>query len=93
MGNLEWFGGVDVNYGSDFDCAKNADSHDVVDSYAKVSASIGVSADNWEIILYGRNITDEAALRRSFDTPVLAGNRTLSMHEGAVLGMRGTLKF
>ena len=78
MGNLRWVGGVSVNYRSDVDCA-----NDAVDSYAKVSARVGVSADNWEIIVYGRNITDEAALQQSFDTPVLAGTLTLSMHEGA----------
>ena len=52
-----------------------------------------VSADNWEIMAYGRNITDEAALQQSFDTPVLAGSHTFYMDEGAVFGVRGTLKF
>ena len=48
----------------------------MIDSYTKVNARIGVSADNWEIMAYGRNITDEAALQQSFDTPVLAGSHT-----------------
>ena len=42
---------------------------------------------------YGRNIFDEAALQQSFDTPVLAGSHTLYMDEGAVFGVRGTLRF
>ena len=65
----------------------------MIDSYTKVNARIGVSADNWEIMAYGRNITDEAALQQSFDTPVLAGSHTFYMDEGAVFGVRGTLKF
>ena len=88
MGNLRWFGSVNVNYRSDVDCA-----NDAFDSYAKVNARIGVSADNWEIIVYGRNITDEAALQQSFDTPVLAGTLYPFHARGCVLGVRGTLKF
>ena len=65
----------------------------MIDSYTKVNARIGVSAERWEIMAYGRNITDEAALQQSFDTPVLAGSHTFYMDEGAVFGVRGTLKF
>ena len=93
MGSMELFGGVDLNYRSEFDSAGDADPLDVIDSYTKVNARIGLSADNWEIMAYGRNIFDEAALQQSFDTPVLAGSHTLYMDEGAVFGIRGTLKF
>ena len=34
-----------------------------------------------------------AAVQQSFDTPVLAGSHTFYMDEGAVFGVRGTLKF
>jgi iron complex outermembrane recepter protein len=93
MGSMELFGGVDLNYRSEFDSAGDADPLDVIDSYTKVNARIGLSADNWEIMAYGRNIFDEAALQQSFDTPVLAGSHTQYMDEGAVFGIRGTLKF
>jgi len=42
---------------------------------------------------YGRNIFDEVAFQQSFDTPVLAGSHTYFMEEGAVFGIRGTLRF
>ena len=93
VGNLEWFGGVDVNYRDEFDSAGDADPYDVIDAYTKVNARIGVSADNWEIMAYGRNIFDEVAYQQSFDTPVLAGSHTWFMEEGAVFGIRGTFKF
>ena len=82
-----------MNYRSEFDSAGDADPYDVIDSYTKVNARIGVSAENWELMAYGRNITDEAALQQSFDTPVLAGSHTFYMDEGAVFGVRGTFKF
>ena len=93
IGNLEWFGGVDVNYRDEFDSAGDADPYDVIDAYTKVNARIGVSAGNWEVMAYGRNIFDEVAYQQSFDTPVLAGSHTFFMEEGAVFGVRGTFKF
>ena len=42
---------------------------------------------------YGRNITEKEPLEQSFDTSVLADSHTFYMDEGAVFGMRGTLKF
>ena len=82
-----------MNCRSEFDLAGDTGSYDVIDSHTKVNARIGVSAENREIMAYARNITDEAALQQSFDTPVLAGSHTLFMEEGAVFGVCGTLKF
>ena len=65
----------------------------MIDAYTKVNARFGVGADSWEVMAYGRNIFDEAALQSSFDTPVLAGSHSWFMEEGAVFGIRGTLKF
>ena len=45
MGNMEWFGGVDVNYRDEFDSAGDADPYDVIDAYTKVNARIGLSAE------------------------------------------------
>lgn len=90
---MELFAGVDVNYRSEFDSAGDADPIDVIPSYTKVNARIGLVGESWELMAYGRNIFDEAALQQSFDTPVLAGSHTWFMDEGAVFGVRGTLKF
>jgi len=93
LGRMELFGGIDMNYRSEFDSAGDADPYDVIPSYTKVNARIGLSGEFWEVMAYGRNIFDEAALQQSFDTPVLAGSHTLYMDEGAVFGVRGTLRF
>jgi iron complex outermembrane receptor protein len=93
IGGMELFGGLDLNYRSEFDSAGDADPIDVIPSYTKVNARIGLSGDYWEVMAYGRNIFDEVAYQQSFDTPVLAGSHTRFMDEGAVFGVRGTLKF
>ena len=41
----------------------------------------------------GKSIFDEDAFQQSFDTPVLAGSHSSFMEEGAVFGIRGTLRF
>jgi len=93
IGGMELFGGLDLNYRSEFDSAGDADPIDVIPSYTKVNARIGLSGDYWEVMAYGRNIFDEVAYQQSFDTPILAGSHTRFMDEGAVFGVRGTLKF
>ena len=92
-GDKEVFAGIDVNYRSEFQSAGDNDKYDMIPEYTKVNMRVGLSADNWEVMAYGRNVFDEAALQQSFDTPVLAGSHTLYMDEGAVFGIRGTLKF
>jgi len=93
LGRMELFGGIDMNYRSEFDSAGDADPYDVIDAYTKVNARIGLSGEFWEVMAYGRNIFDEVAFQQSFDTPVLAGSHTYFMEEGAVFGIRGTLRF
>ena len=91
---MEWFGGVDVSTTATSSTRPVMRiAYDVIDAYTKVNARIGVSANNWEIMAYGRNIFDEVAYQQSFDTPVLAGSHTFFMEEGAVFGIRGTLRF
>lgn len=92
-GDKEVFAGINVNYRSEFQSAGDNDKYDMIPEYTKVNMRVGLSADNWEVMAYGRNVFDEAALQQSFDTPVLAGSHTLFMDEGAVFGIRGTLKF
>jgi len=93
IGGMELFGGLDLNYRSEFDSAGDADPIDIIPSYTKVNARIGLSGDYWEVMAYGRNIFDEVAYQQSFDTPILAGSHTRFMDESAVFGVRGTLKF
>jgi outer membrane receptor protein involved in Fe transport len=90
---MELFAGVDMNYRSEFSSAGDNDPYDLIDDYTKVNARIGLGGERWELVAYGRNIFDEVAYQQSFDTPVLAGSHTRFMEEGAVFGVRGTLRF
>ncbi|MFK7977528.1 MAG: TonB-dependent receptor [Halioglobus sp.] len=93
MGAVEVFVSGDVNYRDEFNSAGDNDPLDVIPEYTKVNLRIGVRGDQWEVMAYGRNIFDEAALQQSFDTPVLAGSHSRFMDEGEVFGIRGKYSF
>ena len=93
VGSMDFFAQAEVNYRDDFNSAGDNDPIDVIEAYTKVNARVGLTSDRWELMLYGRNIFDEAALQQSFDTTVLAGSHTYFMEEGAVFGARATLRF
>ena len=91
--NMTWFFGADVNYRDDFNSAGDNDPIDVMPSYTKVNARIGVRGEQWEVMAYGRNIFDEEAFAQGFDTPVLAGSHTQFMEEGEIWGAKFLFRF
>lgn len=90
---MELFVGGEVNYRDEFTSAGDNDPLDVIDEYTKVNLRIGLRAESWEVMAFGRNIFDEDALTQSFDTPVLAGSHSRFMEEGAVYGVRAKYMF
>jgi outer membrane receptor protein involved in Fe transport len=92
-GGTEWFVSGEVNYRDEFNTAGDNDPIDLVDSFTKVNLRIGLRGDQWELMAYGRNIFDEAAVIQSFDTPVLAGSHSRTMDEGEVYGIRAKYTF
>jgi len=92
---MEFFTGGEVNYSDDYDTQGDLDSNDVVDSYSKVNLRFGIRGSNadWEIMAYGRNITDEVVAAYGFDVPVLAGSHADMFDEGEVYGVRFKYSF
>jgi iron complex outermembrane receptor protein len=96
LGNgMELFAGGEVNYSDDFNSAGDKDVIDDTDSFTKVNLRLGIRGadENWEVMAYGRNITDELVYSISFDTPVLAGSHSAQFDEGAVYGLRAAYRF
>jgi outer membrane receptor protein involved in Fe transport len=93
LDSMEMFISGDINYRDEFNSSGDNDPNDVIDAYTKVNLRMGIRGDQWEVMAYGRNIFDEAALQQSFDTPVLAGSHSYFMDEGEVFGLRGKYSF
>ncbi len=87
---MEFFAGGEVNYSDEFDTQGDLDPLDMADDYTKVNLRFGLRGanDDWEVMVYGRNITDEEAQIYSFDVPVLAGSHAAMIDEGEVYGAR-----
>ncbi len=87
---MEWFLSGEANYRDDYPTSGDNDPLDYSDSLVKSNLRTGLrGADgNWELMLYGRNLSDEQATGNSFDTPVLAGSHSWVFDEGRVLGAK-----
>ncbi len=93
MQSMDLFVSGEVNYRDEYSSAGDSDPIDMIPDYTKVNLRVGLRAESWEVMAYGRNIFDEAALTQSFDTPVLAGSHSNLMDEGEVFGVRAKYMF
>ncbi len=87
---MQFFASGEVNYSDEFETQGDLDPLDRAPDYTKVNLRFGLrgAEDNWELMVYGRNITDEEALVYSFDVPVLVGSHASMIDEGEVYGAR-----
>ena len=87
---MEFFAGGEFNYSDEFDTQGDLDPNDLTDDYTKINLRAGIrSADErWELMVYGRNITDEEVYIYGFDVPLLSGSHASMIDEGEVWGGR-----
>lgn len=92
---VTFFFSGDINYSAEFSTAGDADTQDYQESYTKLGLRTGLrsSDDSWEVMFFGRNITDEEVALLRFDVPVLVGSHASTVDEGRVLGMRASYRF
>lgn len=89
-GGMELFVGGEVNYSDEYDTQGDLDPFDQTDDYTKMNLRFGFRSPNedWEVMFYGRNITDEEVASYGFDVPVLSGSHAAMYDEGEVYGAR-----
>jgi outer membrane receptor protein involved in Fe transport len=88
-----WFTSVDVNFTDGFFMAGDMDPIDYSDGFEKVNIRTGLRGDNWDLMLYGKNVTDEITPQGAFDVPLAAGSHARYMTPGDVWGMRFSFSF
>ena len=49
---------------------------------------MGLRGDNWDLMVYGKNITDEITAQGAFDVPLASGSHARYMDPGAIYGVR-----
>ena len=91
--DMIWFTSLDVNFTEGYLYAGDADPIDYQESYNTVGFRTGLRGERYEVMLYGRNITDEQVASGGFDVPLSPGVHAIYLREGAVWGGRFTVNF
>ena len=88
-----WYAGIDVNFTDDYYMTGDLDPIDVQKGYEKVNLRMGLKGDNWDLMVYGRNITNELTAAGAADTPLASGAHFRYMAPGEIYGARFSYSF
>lgn len=67
---LELVANVNFNYMGEQNVHENLDPAFRIDSYTRINGRVGVAADNWTVMLIGKNLSDEDVLTYVGNTPL-----------------------
>jgi len=90
---LVWFAGLDVNFTDMYYMTGDLDPIDIQEGFEKINIRTGIRGDNWDVMLFGRNITDEITASGAADVPLAGGAHFSYMARGAVWGGRFSYSF
>jgi iron complex outermembrane recepter protein len=81
---------LDVSYKDEFFTDGDLDPGTLQGSYTKLGGRLALASsdERWEVALYGRNLTDEATLTASVDSPLSAGILGAWIEEPRVVGLQ-----
>lgn len=87
--------GGDANYKDEYYADDDLNDASLQDATWKYNLRAGLKSmtGNWEVMLYGNNITDEQTLTSSQDAALLPGMHVGYADQGRVWGLRGTYNF
>jgi len=88
-----WFLNADINFTDSYLLTGDLDPLDRQDGFEKVNVRTGFRSDNWEVMLYGKNVTDELTASGGFDTPLLSGAHSIYTDPGEIFGARVSYSF
>ena len=78
--------GGDLNFTDSYFLTGDLDILDAQDSFSKLNLRAGLRTENWELMLYGKNITDEETASGGFDVPLTSGSHAIYTDPPAVYG-------
>lgn len=93
IGSMIWFTQVDVNFFDDYLYTGDLDEIDFQDGRELINLRTGLMGDNWTLMLYGRNITDESVAAGGADVPLARGSHMRYYSRGEVFGIQAVWEF
>jgi outer membrane receptor protein involved in Fe transport len=88
-----WFASVDVNFADGVNPSGDRDPIEFLPASEKINVRTGLRGDNWTLMLYGKNVTDEMTSSGGFDVPLAPGSHASYILPGEVYGARFSFDF
>jgi iron complex outermembrane receptor protein len=86
--DMMWFAAVDYNFTDGYYMTGDLDPIDYQDGFEKLNVRFGLRGDNWDIMVYGKNVTDEITASGAADVPLASGSHFRYMAPGSTWGAR-----
>jgi outer membrane receptor protein involved in Fe transport len=91
--DMMWFTQVDVNFTDGYFMTGDLDPLDYQDALELYNFRTGLRTENWTVMAYGRNITDELYATGSADLPVANGSHFIYSGTTAIYGLTVAYEF
>ena len=88
-----WFASVDVNFTDGYYMTGDLDPLDYQEGFEKINIRTGLRGENWDFMVFGKNITEEITATGAADVPLAAGSHWRYMDSGKVWGARLSYNF
>ena len=93
LGSVVWFTQIDVNFFDDYYYTGDLDEIDFQEGAELINLRTGLMGENWTLMLYGRNITDESIANGGADVPLARGSHMRYLGRGEVFGVQAIWEF
>ena len=94
VGNgVVWFASVDVNFTDGYYMTGDLDPIDYQEGFEKINLRTGLRGENWDFMVYGRNVADEMTASGAADVPLASGSHWRYMSAGETWGARFSYSF
>ena len=88
-----WFTQLDVNFFDDYIFTGDLDEIDFQEGTELINIRTGLRGENWMLMLYGRNVTDESVANGGADVPLARGSHMRYLNRGEVFGIQAAWEF
>ena len=93
VGSMMWLTELDVQFTDDFLFTGDLDRAQYQDGFELVNLRTGLRGENWMLMLYGRNITDENYATGGSVVPLAQGSKIRYLGRGEVWGIQASWEF
>jgi hypothetical protein len=93
VGSMIWFTEVDVQFTDDYLYTGTLDEIDSQEGQERINLRTGLRGENWMLMLYGRNITDENLATGGAVVPLARGSHMRYLARGEVFGIQAAWEF